>query len=487
MHNARNMFVSVCALATMIFVASRAGLCGQLFVSPAGSDLGIGTEADPWRTLQRAADAVVAGDTVTVLAGSYAGFDLSTSGNAASPIRFMAEPGVLIDAPNSRTPDGINLEGASYIVIDGFEVVGMPRAGIRSVVNHHVTIRDNRVDQSGRWGIFSGFSNDLLVENNETSRSQAEHGIYVSNSGDRPTIRQNLVWGNAAAGIHMNGDASQGGDGIISEALVEQNIIFDNGQAGGSGINADGVQQSVFQNNLLYENHASGISLYRIDGAAGSIDNLIVNNTIVQATDARWALNIQNGSTGNTVLNNILFNHHPVRGSIDISADSLSGLTSNFNAVMERFTTDGGDSVLDLAGWRSATGQDLNSFVSAPAALFVDSVLGDYQLAATSPAIGTGTSSQAPTIDLERKPRPLGGSVDIGAFEFYLPGDGNDDGSVGPADYTIWVNGFGMSVSAPSSSPDAVPEPSTFVLATVGIIGLSCCCRRRRREFTNAS
>ncbi len=38
-------------------------------------------------------------------------------------------------------------------------------------------------------------------------RSAVEHGIYVSNSGD----------------------ISMGGDGIISGALVEANVIWDNG------------------------------------------------------------------------------------------------------------------------------------------------------------------------------------------------------------------------------------------------------------------
>jgi hypothetical protein len=56
---------------------------------------------------------------------------------------------------------------------------------------------------------------------------------------------------------------SQGGDGIISGALVEANTIYGNGLGSGSGINCDGVQSSVFRNNLLYNNHASGISLYQ--------------------------------------------------------------------------------------------------------------------------------------------------------------------------------------------------------------------------------
>ena len=43
----------------------------------------------------------------------------------------------------------------------------------------------------------------------------------------------------------MNGDESQGGDGMISGALVERNVIYGNGVGGGSGINMDGVTDSV--------------------------------------------------------------------------------------------------------------------------------------------------------------------------------------------------------------------------------------------------
>ena len=42
----------------------------------------------------------------------------------------------------------------------------------------------------------------------------------------------------------------RGADGIISGALVENNVIYNNGLGGGSGINCDGVQNSVIRNNL---------------------------------------------------------------------------------------------------------------------------------------------------------------------------------------------------------------------------------------------
>jgi parallel beta-helix repeat protein len=389
-----------------------------LYVATNGNDSNSGSADDPWLTLQKAANSVRAGDTVVVRPGEYAGFDLRRDGTTADRIIFAAQPGVVINSPNSRTPDGINLEGADYVTIDGFTVVGMPRTGIRSVTNHGVILRNNRCDQNGRWGILTGFSEDVTIENNECSRSAAEHGIYVSNSADNPVVRGNVLWGNRANGLHMNGDIEVGGgDGIISAALVENNAIYDNGRGGGSGINCDGVQSSRIQNNLLYNNHASGISLYRIDGGGSSIGNVVVNNTIVQAADARWAINIADGSTGNTLLNNILFNAHPFRGVITVESDSLVGLVSDYNVVMDRFSADGGGTRLTLAQWRAATGQDAHSIIAAPADLFVDPAASDYRLKSGSPAIDRGTASQAPSHDLAGIARPSGAAVDIGAYE----------------------------------------------------------------------
>src|SRR5205085_3612190 len=102
---------------------SRAMLA-VLYVSPSGSDTNSGSVGRPWLTLQKAADSVAAGDTVHVAGGTYTGFDLFTDGTALQPITFAADRGVVINAPDRRTPDGINLEGADYIVIQGFQLRG---------------------------------------------------------------------------------------------------------------------------------------------------------------------------------------------------------------------------------------------------------------------------------------------------------------------------------------------------------------------------
>lgn len=407
-------------LSFMCLAAPVAGATFWVEPPPAGSDANAGTSAQPWATLQHAADQVAAGDTVRVRAGTYAGFHLTTSGTSGAAITFRADAGAVprVVGDNAVTPDAINLEGASFVVIDGFRVESATRAGIRAVLCEQVTIRRNHCAANGRWGIFTGFCDDLLIEDNETTGSVLEHGIYTSNSGDRPVIRRNRIWSNHANGIHMNGDISQGGDGVITDALVEANVIWDNGAGGGSGINMDGVQDSLVRNNLIYDSHASGISVFRQDGGAASNGNRILNNTVVVAGDGRWALNIQNASTGTIVRNNTLWSDHGFRGAMSVCTGCLAGLVSDHNAVEDRFTLDDGDSVLDLAAWRLATGQDQQSFVAAPAALFADPAGGDFHLETASPALDTGLALPAEVpFDLEATPRPLGAGWDIGAFE----------------------------------------------------------------------
>jgi hypothetical protein len=77
------------------------------------------------------------------------------------------------------------------------------RTGIRAVIDDHVSIRDCSCADNGRWGIFTGFVDDLLIEDNETYGSVIEHGIQVSNSGDRPVIRRNHSHDNNANGISL--------------------------------------------------------------------------------------------------------------------------------------------------------------------------------------------------------------------------------------------------------------------------------------------
>jgi parallel beta-helix repeat protein len=404
---------------------SRVAL-STFYVATNGNDGGSGGKSTPWLTLQHAVNTIHPGDTILVESGTYVGCRIGNSGTASAVCTLQTDVGahVVLDAagPNNKHNSILEVENFShnvdYWTIGGFEVSGSAHYGIDIRNTDHITIQNCTVHNSAETGIFTAFSNYALVQNN-TSYNNGEHGIYFSNTCTGPTARSNTLYGNKDSGIHMNGDISQGGTGIITGALIEKNTIHDNGTTGGSGINCDGVQNSTFQNNLLYNSLASGISLYRIDAGGASINNIVVNNTVLVASSGRWALNIQNGSTGNTVYNNIFYNNGSYRGSISISSDSLPGFTSNYNAVMNRFTTDGGNTVLTLAQWQAQTGQDKNSIISSPSQLFVNPSSNDYHLSSTSPAIDKGTSKDAPATDKDGYPRPYGKGFDIGCYEWH--------------------------------------------------------------------
>ena len=75
---------------------------------------------------------------------------------------------------------------------------------------------------------------------------------------------------------------------------------------------------------------------------------------------------------GNIVKNNIFYTERADKGAIAVYSTAAGVLTSDYNAVVDRFSTNGGTSVTStLAQWR-AFGYDTHSFVSTAAALFVD-------------------------------------------------------------------------------------------------------------------
>ena len=327
---------------------------------------------------------------------------------------------VIINSHNPVTNDGINIENANWIIIDGFNVINQPRAGIRIAVSDFVTIKNNTCTNNAKWGIFTGFTDDITIENNSCSYSQQEHGIYVSNSSDRPVIINNHSFNNNSCGIHMNGDISQGGDGIISNAIVAGNIIHDNGNAGGSAINMDGVQDSKIFNNLIYNNHSTGIAMYMIDAAEGSKNNKVYNNTIINPPIPDGILLLLNGSTGNTFYNNILINHHSFRGSIAVDPASTQNFVSDYNILVNRLSDDDGDSNMGLSQWQSL-GYDLHSIIAEPEEnIFADPNSGNFHLISGSQPVDMGTSlvSSIVSEDLDKVLRPQGNGFDIGAYEF---------------------------------------------------------------------
>src|SRR5215813_2412241 len=102
------------ALMSLVFAAPLASAADYV-VATNGDDGNPGTQDQPWRTLQHAADSVGPGDTVSVRAGDYAGAYIENSGTSSQPIVFRAygDEVASITDDNPETPDGINVEGAS--------------------------------------------------------------------------------------------------------------------------------------------------------------------------------------------------------------------------------------------------------------------------------------------------------------------------------------------------------------------------------------
>lgn len=413
------MILRSCFIVSFFILATFDLAATTYYVASGGADTNSGLSlAQAFLTLQKAADVVAPGDVVIVQPGEYTGFYLETSGTAAMPILFTAADGVVINEDNATTPDGINLEGASYVIIDNFEVTKATRAGIRIVLANNCIVRNSYCHGNGRWGIFTGFTDDLLLENNECSDSGIEHGIYVSNSSDRSVIRNNLVHHNNASGIQINADVSEGGDGISTDAQIYNNVIWENGVAGGAALNLDGAQNPLIYNNLIYENHATGIALFDGDAAGPSSGAQIYHNTIIQAADGRWCILAVGGSSGAQILNNILINQHSFRGALNIDAASLPGLNSNHNLMTPKITLNDGASITTLAAWQGM-GQDVNSLAAPSLAdIFVNPTGSDYHLTATSPAINLGVNDLGILTDLDGVSRSATGPVDAGAYAF---------------------------------------------------------------------
>lgn len=410
------------ALFVLIFITGLVQFseAATKYVSNSGNNSNSGNSwGQAWLTLHYAATHIAAGDTVWIANGTYAGFDCRTSATAANPIVFIAAGNsAVINTQNPTTTDNINIENANYIEINGVRVINSPRNGIRLVNAHNCIVRNTYCENNFERGIFTGFTDNILIEYNECLESIDEHGIYVSNSSDSSIIRYNVCHHNNRGGIQINSDASQGGDGISSDPQIYGNILYENGVAGGAAINLDGVQGAFIYNNLLYENHATGIALFQQDGAQPAINATIIHNTIVNATNGRWCILIVDGATGAQVYNNIIINQHTFRGSIALDPDAVPGFDSDYNILVNRLSKMGDGTNVPLSTWQSY-GYDEHSMLADPMSEIFVTPGADYHLLDESQAVNAGNGALAAGVDedIDGVSRPQGSEHDLGAYE----------------------------------------------------------------------
>jgi hypothetical protein len=395
------------------------------YVKSTGSDSNNGLSfATAFKTIQTATNKVKAGDSILVYDGFYKGFDhfYKNSGSAGHEIVYYAMGNdVVINQSCGRGYDGLNIEGNDFIQVIGFKVfgisdpVGTGEDGIRAVLANHITIRNCIVDSCYR-GIFTGYTDDFLAENNICKRSFGEHGIYVSNNSDRVIIRNNLCFNNKAAGIQLNPDLSSGAPGISVDVKIYNNICYNNR----IGLNLQGIYYSEIYNNLIYNNGSggggNGMTFFWGDAATGCNDVKVYNNTVIVPATSQWAI-LAIDSDSLFVENNVLLSFSN-KGSLDIEA-GCTNYYSDYNLLNDKITLDQGSSYINFSSWQ-LMGHDTHSkLVKDNASVFKDLAGNDYHLSAASLAFNNGTSDVSNLVkyDLDSISRPQDGIYDIGCYE----------------------------------------------------------------------
>ncbi|NOU66068.1 hypothetical protein GC096_18695 [Paenibacillus sp. LMG 31461] len=107
-------------LVHMVASSGVPGMNNTYYVSKSGSDmLGDGSVSSPWRTIQQAADAVVAGDTVLIREGTYhEQVVVNSSGTEEHPILFASYPGETVTVSGADPIVGWQADAGSVYKAD---------------------------------------------------------------------------------------------------------------------------------------------------------------------------------------------------------------------------------------------------------------------------------------------------------------------------------------------------------------------------------
>ncbi len=420
--------------------------------NPACSDTGPGTAAQSFCTIAAAAKKAVAGDTVLVNAGTYAGTSVNptNSGTAGSPITFTANPGVTI----SGGTRAFALSSKSYITISGFTITGTSSYGISVSGGSNITLAGNTESYAGTpisapaAGIYLSNLSGGLIQGNVTHDNSA-HGIYLTGSTTGVTVQGNTSFHNAyqyernangiddiAPGNSIIGNVTYANEdtGINiytggNNALVADNVTYDNGD---HGIDDFDVTGGRIIGNTVYYNCTDGIN---VEGTSGNYDienNISVNNAtgaVINPTPIAI-----NPSTGQPYYTNLCNRRI---GNIGVYDSAPATTTANYNLVYQSgngtWYTWAGVSYNSLSALNSATGQEANGIFAGPR--FANPAAWNFQLTGGSPAIDSANSlasgEQAtdilgnPRVDDQATPNtgnPAGSYYDRGAYEYQPSG-----------------------------------------------------------------
>jgi hypothetical protein len=339
------------------------------YVSPSGSDYSDGTESQPFKSIQKAADTVDAGDTVIVKDGIYQDTDsdsnvvyLTRGGSSSNWITFKAETkwNAVINGNATAQYGFSSKKDVAYIRIEDFEITNVIGTGISISQggNSNFVIYRNKIHHIGGQGFYSG------------SYSPGYHIIDSNLIYDWGTITKN----NLAHGIYTSAD----------------NLLI--------------------INNIFIQPTDTGVG-WAIT-AAGIIDGKIVNNTFYGTnTDKYGHIVIWKDNSGLLIQNNIF---HDPKGAGIYCWDTLQSI--NMKVKNNIFYPDVSEIYSGSGSEKCPSISTSNNYLNTDPQ-FVDASKRDYHLQSNSPAIDKGFATNAPDHDHDNNPRN-DGKPDIGAYEY---------------------------------------------------------------------
>ena len=365
------------------------------YVSPDGNDANNGAYDSPWRTLEKAAQAAKAGDTIWIRAGTYnETLSSASSGQKDAYITFQNMPSEIVVIDANGLNHGILLWNRSFIRVSGLDVQNAKSDAVfvghsdDSSSEFNIIEKMTIHDCPGGVGInVNGNSNHILYN----TISSCQYGVYVN--GNYQSISNNEIFECIKAGIQLIGSAN----------VIQHNQIHHNTEHGiATWLGASQILNDLtIQFNVLYDNHEHDIHLNG-GGPGGEPDKIyIYNNTILNAS-AENGVCVYDGCRNLKIKNNIFSGGYD-HGILRLPTIEMEGFEENFNIFYHTNAIRINYQTYSIPDYQHTFGHGEHSFFANP--LLND----DFTLMPESIAIDSGT-----TLGSEI----WGYSADIGAFEF---------------------------------------------------------------------
>ena len=437
-----------------------APLAGMIYyVAPTGNDNNPGTIAYPWRTIQKAADTLVAGDTVYIRAGTYPEQVIpQNSGNAGQPITYAAYPGetATLDGSGVTLPDDLaglfNISNRSYIIVSGLRVVNAGpydnNAGILVLNSSNIIVENNSTYNTNSSGIGVWGSNNVVVDGNRVEEAGGggwqecisvagtdtfevcnnevlnchKEGIDAKDGASNGQIYRNHVHHTQRVGIYVDA-----WDKHTYNIAVYQNIVHDIQDNDGFAIGSEqgGLLENVqVYNNIAYNNRYVGLTLHNCcpESPTHPVQNVtVVNNTFYGNGWTVWGGGI---AVDNPDAQNVVVRNNIVSQNLYFQIVVSAGVPTQTISVDHNL----------IDGYRGTEGEIYGNDYAEGDPLFANPAGANFHLREGSPAIDKGSPMDAPAVDFDGRARPLDGNddgaaaYDIGAYEtpfysvhIYLP------------------------------------------------------------------